>query len=103
MTWIETKIVASGVAHQSSAFLDGFDDILITGATTQITFQPLPDLRFVRITMVINQINGTHHHAGCAKPALQPMTGAKSLLHRVELISISQTLNGSDLSTLKLH
>ncbi len=47
--------------------------------------------------------NGRHDLAGCAVPALKPITFYKRLLHRVQLAAIGQAFNGSNLFACRLR
>lgn len=82
--------------------LYGPDDVLIAGATAVISFQGLPDLGFIRIRCLLEQVDGPHHHARRAETALQGMLILKSLLNRMQCRAIRHALNGRNPRALGL-
>ena len=89
--------------HCGSALLNGAHDVVISGATAEVAFDVFPDLLLRGIWVLAAQINGIHHHARCAKPALKPMTLFEGLLHGMEAaIGGGKPFDGGDGFALRL-
>src|SRR5512132_1751090 len=59
------------------------DDVPIAGASTEIPFQPRPDVVLAGIGVAFQQFDGAHHHARRAETALQRVVLMKGLLNGV--------------------
>src|SRR5260370_38438932 len=55
----------------------------VPSAATKIASQPIANVCFARLRILLKQTNGSHHHAGRANTALCPAAFDASLLHRV--------------------
>src|SRR5262252_141529 len=74
----------SSAAHSLGALRDGADDVVVAGATTEVTVEPLADLGFGAVSVVVHEVDRAHDHARRAEPALQSETASERLLHRVQ-------------------
>src|SRR3546814_925920 len=59
--------------HARGGRLDGLDDVVITRAAADVALQPLADLVFLGIGVLLQKVHGGHHHARRAEAALQPV------------------------------
>src|SRR5262249_41181915 len=59
--------------HLFGGILDGTHDILVACAAADVAFQPLTDLGFGWVGVVLEQLIRGHDHAGSAEAALQTM------------------------------
>ena len=84
-------------AHLRTRPLHGLDDIVITGATAQITGDAPTDLILCRVVVVFEEFHATHDHARRAEAAMQPMVFLEPFLEWMERTTLgSQPLDGSD-------
>src|SRR4051812_47860830 len=91
-------------AHRLGPCQHGLDDVVISGATANVTLQPFAHGLLVQVLVGLGQIDGTHDHAGCAIAALKPMMLAERRLHRVErAVGRRETFDGGDCGTLGLY
>src|SRR5262249_6948721 len=82
--------------------LDGFDDVLISGAPAEIASQLLAQRRALEGDAVIGQRDGGEQEPRRAVPALEGVRIAKCLLHGVQLAPPRETLNGRDRPAVRL-
>ena len=78
------------------------DDVLVTGAATQIAVERVADLSVRRLRVLGEQVGGGHDHAGRAEAALQPVLFPEGLLQRVQRAISREPLDGGDLPTFRL-
>src|SRR5262245_39714143 len=90
-------------AHLVRRVFHGVDDVLIAGAATEIAFQPVTDLLFGGIRILLEQSARGHDHSGRAIATLQTVAFPESFLHRVELAVLRQTLDGGDFGPIGLN
>src|SRR3972149_816844 len=94
-----------GPLHVRGAQLHRLDDIVVAGAAAEVAVEPRA-YRFLRerLAVALHQIDGTDHHAGCAKSALQAVTFLERRLHRMHLtVRFADTFDGCYLRTAALH
>ena len=89
--------------HRSSARLDGANDVLVSGAATQVSVQPLPYVLVVRVRISRNQVNRAHDHARRAKSALQSVVFPECRLHWMQFTFNSQPFDGRNISAFGLQ
>src|SRR5580765_884405 len=86
------------------AELDRLDDVVIAGAAADVAVERLANLVFVRLRVLLQQVDRRHHHAGRAEPALQSVALAERRLHRVQLaVLAAEALDRRDLGALDLQ
>src|SRR5436853_3576206 len=85
-----------------SRVFHSLDDMLITGAATQIAFQPMPDLVARRIWIAIDNLGRGYDHPGCAVAALQTVMFPEPFLHRMQLPIRGQSFDSSDIRAVGL-
>src|SRR3546814_9003114 len=49
--------------HARGGRLDGLDDVVITRAAADVALQPLADLVFLGLGVLLQKVHGGHHHA----------------------------------------
>src|SRR5262249_2700064 len=76
--------------------LDGFDDVLVPRAATEIAGKLLAQRGALEDDAVIGQRDGGEQEARRAVPALERMRVPEYLLHRVQLAAPCKTLDGRD-------
>ena len=103
------RFLLLGRAYEGGAYRDfaavciELDDVVIARAPAQVAFQPVPDLLFRRICVVLQQVDRAHDHAGRAEPALQAVLFAKCGLHGMQRVAVGQALDSRDLRALGLY
>src|SRR5947199_3654872 len=70
--------------HSLGRILDRVNDVRVTGATTQISFQRMSDLLAAGFGISLEQLHPGDDHSGRAIAALQTMAFPESLLNRVQ-------------------
>src|SRR3546814_15056927 len=55
--------------HARGGRLDGLHDVVVAGAAADVAFQPFADLALVGIRVLLQQVDGRHHHARGAEAA----------------------------------
>src|SRR5690349_8219853 len=85
------------------AELDRLDDVVVARAAADVAVERFADLRLARLRVVLQQVDGRHHHAGGAEAALQAVALAERGLHRVQLAVGGEALDGRDLGALHLQ
>jgi hypothetical protein len=84
-------------AHRGSPGLNGPDDVVVTGATTNIAIKLRANRMFVDVVAVSpNHIDGRHDHPRRAKSALQAVIFVESLLHGMQSISDGKAFDRGD-------
>src|SRR6202042_1976532 len=74
-----------GIRHRLGASRDRLDNILVAGAAAQIAFELLADDIIAEVvTPAMDEIDGGHDHARCAKAALQAVVLTERLPYRVQ-------------------
>lgn len=86
----------------SLAALDGFDDVVIARATTDVAFETFANFLLAGVWMILEQLHGRHHHAWRAETALQSVALTEGRLHRVQFSIVAQAFDRRDLSALGL-
>ena len=71
--------------HLLCRVLHGVNDMLITGTTTKISFQSVPDFVFGGAGISLKELMRRDDHARRAEAALQPVALPKSVLYRMKL------------------
>src|SRR5208282_2625705 len=94
---------AFGGAHLFSGVLDRLDDVLIAGASAQVAFQRLADLRLGRIGVATEQVSRGHDHTRRAVAALKAVLFPEAFLNGVHLAVFGEALDSRDLTALGLH
>src|SRR5665213_94669 len=101
--WYAKLYIASALRHGFGAGFDRLDDVVIAGAAAEIALEPFADFRLGRLLVVLHQIERAHHHAGGAEAALQSVMLAEGRLHRMQLVALSDALDGDDVGAVALH
>jgi hypothetical protein len=78
--WLIIPPVALSNPHFLGGYQDGIDNVLVTGATAQITRDRLPYFLFVRPGVVFEKRKDRHQETRRAKPALKSMGFPESFL-----------------------
>src|SRR5580704_2600334 len=97
-------VLGLAFAHGASAGRDGFDDVVVAGATAEIAFELVPDGRVVElVALAVDHVDGGHDHAGRAVAALQAVMLAERLLHGMQrAVRGRQALDGEDVGAVEL-
>ncbi len=74
-----------------------FDDMLIAGATAQVSFQPMPNLVARRIGIAIDNLARSYDHPRRAIATLQTVMFPESFLHRMQLSIRGQSFDGRNI------
>src|SRR5688572_23991830 len=77
-------------------------DVVIAGAAAEVAFEPVPDLGFARLRVVLEQLDRGHDHAGRAEATLQTMHLPEALLDRIIFTIGRQSFDGFDLGAAGL-
>src|SRR5262245_10817709 len=97
MTRARRASSAEGKTSSRSRFHHGFEDAHVTCASTKVSGQTHPDLRFSWIGMTSEQVRRRENHPGCADAALRAAVIDECLLHRAQSVaSAGNTFNGRD-------
>ena len=75
-----------------AAVLDGLDNVVVAGATTQVARQAVADLRLGGPRGALQHLMGNHDHAGGAEPTLQAMLFPEPFLDGVKLVALGHGL-----------
>lgn len=82
---------------------NGFDDVVVAGAATDIAVELVADRFLVQIASVArNHVDGRHHHAWRAEAALQAVVFLEGSLNRMQLTVAGKPLDGGDRRTRRL-
>src|SRR5947207_15792097 len=76
--------------------------MLITGATAQISIQPMPNLFARRIWIAINNLGRSYDHPGRAIAALQSVMFPEPFLDRMQLPIRGQSFDSCDVRAVGL-
>src|SRR5262245_6386288 len=90
------------ILHLPRGVLHCFDDVLIAGAATQITFQAMSYLLSTWIRIAIQDLRGSHNHPRRAVAALQAVMFPEALLDRVQIAAHRHAFNGGDVCAVSL-
>src|ERR671932_2247712 len=101
--YLGRRIVRSLFCPPVRRFLDGGDDVGISGATADVAAHPLSNLRFRADVTFLDQRDGRDDLAGSAIAALQGVVLDETRLDRVQLATPCQALDGDDLAPLLHH
>ena len=82
--------------------LDRVHDVLITRAATEVPRNPLANLLFRRLRVVVEQIDGGRVHARRAVAALQSVLLPEAFLQWVQLIALGQAFDRHDFGAVRL-
>src|SRR6476660_9033393 len=96
-----------GVRHLGHCFssrCDGFDDVVVTRAPTNISVELLTDRVLIKIIAApAYDIEGGHDHSGSTEPALKRVMFAERLLHQLQWrVRLGQSFDSGDLCALTL-
>src|SRR5438046_6530458 len=80
--------------HFLCRIFDGVNDVRVTGATTQISFQRVSNLLAAGFGISLEQLDPGDDHSGRAIAALQTMAFPESLLNRMQYPVPGQTFDG---------
>jgi hypothetical protein len=89
--------------HLIGSILDCFDDIHIPGASAKVTGDRVANFLFGWVWISFEERGRGHHHARCAKAALQTMVFMESLLNGMQLPVRCKTLHGLDFHSIGLN
>ena len=81
---------------------DGGDDVLVARAATEVALDGVPDLVVGRVRVVLEEVDRGHDHARRAEAALEAVLLPEGGLHRVELVTVREPLDGLDLGAVGL-
>src|ERR1035438_9516275 len=75
-------VVAIGLRSSlEGGFLDRVDDVLVARAAAEIAFQTVADFFLGGARVALQQLTGSHDHAGRTKAALEAVLVPEGLLH----------------------
>src|SRR5712672_2500667 len=89
--------------HFVSRVLYRFDDVLVSGASTQVARYSPPYFLLARPWIPFQERASRHDHTRRAEPALKPVLLLKSFLQRMEFTVIGHAFDGPNLATIRLH
>ena len=89
--------------HLFCRVLHGVNDMLITGTTTKISFQSVPDFIFGGAGISLKELMRRDDHARRAEAALQPVALPKSVLYRMKLAILREAFNRRYLRAIRLN
>ena len=81
---------------------DRFEYLHVAGAAAKIAGEPVANVCFTRLRIAFEQIDSREDHPWSTNTTLRAAVVDKSLLHRVQLISIRDAFNRHDLRTVDL-
>src|ERR1700751_2123232 len=90
-------------AHFLGGKLDGFHDVLVAGATTEVSRNSPANVFLGRMRFFLEQGTSRHDHAGRAEPALKPVLFFESLLQRMQRAGVTNPLNRAQLAPIGLN
>ena len=93
----------SKLASSLCRVLHGVNDMLITGATTKISFQSVPDFIFGGAGISLKELMCRDDHARRAEAALQPVALPESVLYRMKLAILREAFNRRYLRAIRLN
>src|SRR3546814_11574017 len=71
--------------------------------STDVAFEPFPDLVLGGVRLLLHQVDRAHHHAGRAEAALQAVMLLERRSHRMQLVAVRQALDRGYLGAVGLH
>src|SRR5437763_16349744 len=77
-------------------FLDRLDDLVVTGATTEVAHHPVFDLVLDRMRVLLEQSLGGQDLARCADAALEAAVLQEALLDRNQLAILTEAFQRHD-------
>jgi len=83
--------------------LNGVHNVLITGASAQVAFDPLANLGFSRPIVSFEQLSRRHDHSGGAKSTLKPVAFPEAFLNGMEFVVFSKALDRLDFRSIRLN
>jgi len=83
--------------------LDGFDDVLVSGAAAKITLERVTNFCFSWVWIGFQVCRSSHDHARRAETALQAMLFPESFLHCTQLPILGHTLDRRDGGAVRLR
>src|SRR5487761_2644790 len=84
--------------HSLGASGDGFDNIVVTGATADVAFEFFTDRVLGQfVALAVDHIDRGHDHARRAITALQSMMLAEGRLHGMQFRTVGEAFNGGDM------
>lgn len=69
----------------SARDLHSFDDVVVARAATDVPFETGSYFGFSRVSVLVQQIDGSHHHAGRTESALKSMRLAEGGLDWMQI------------------
>src|SRR5580704_5278909 len=89
--------------HFVSRVLYRLDNVLVSGASTQIARNSPANFLLARVRILFQERASRHDHTRCAEPALKPVLFPKSFLQWMEFAVIGYAFDGANLATIRLH
>src|SRR5580692_5147234 len=89
--------------HFISCVLYRLDNVLVSGASTQITRNAPPNLLLARVRILFQERASRHDHTRRAESALKPVLFLKSFLQWMEFTVIGHAFDGANLAAIRLH
>jgi hypothetical protein len=68
---------------------------MVTGTAAQIAIEPLTHFSFCGLRAMLYQVERTHDHTRCTKPALQTVVLLKCTLHGVQFVTANAFDSGN--------
>src|ERR1700739_2097318 len=90
-------------AHFLGGILHGFHDVLVAGATTEVSRNSPANVFLGRMRFFLEQGTGRHDHARRAEPALEPVLFFESLLQRMQRAGVTNALDRSQFAAVGLN
>src|SRR5579864_1126468 len=90
-------------AHFLGRVLDGFHDVLVAGATTEVPRNSPANIFLGRMRFFFEQGTSRHDHAGRAEPALEPVLFFESLLQRMQRAGVTNPLDRAQFAAISLN
>jgi hypothetical protein len=80
-----------------------FNDVVIAGATTDVSSDAFPNLAIRGLWIVAQEFQSAEKHSWSAKPTLQSMVLPESFLQRMEFTHFRQAFNGRHFRPIGLN
>src|SRR5262245_59229231 len=90
------------LGHLLRCVLDRLDDVVVTGAATEVALEEVADLGLARTLVPLEELVGRHDHPGRAEAALEPVLLPEGVLDRMELPVLGEPLDGEDVGAVGL-
>jgi hypothetical protein len=91
------------LSHSFRRVLDRVHDVLVAGAATEVAVEGVANLVLRRFRIAYQQLMRGENHPRRTEATLQSVALPKGLLDRMKPISISQTFDGQNIASLRLH